>query len=87
MVVLFIFLVTGIKIWLKCNRIYYQGNQCDIFDCFRPDPNSNSFERPKACMNIGSGSPEFFPLADLKKYKYVVDDTIFFKVVVDTSDL
>ena len=63
-----------------------QGNQEHKIDSFRPDISSSSFQRPRNHMNVASGAPLFFPLEDLNKHKYVVDDTIFFKAVVDKSD-
>jgi len=58
-----------------------------VIDAFRPDPNSSSFQRPRREMNIASGCPLFFPLADLNKHAYIKDDAMFIKVIVDCSDL
>ena len=64
-----------------------QENIEHVTDAFRPDPNSSSFQRPRREMNIASGCPLFFPLSDLDKHAYVRDDTLFVKIIVDTSDL
>ena len=61
-----------------------QTNRQHIIEAFKSDINSNSFQRPKRNMNIASGCPLFFPLKDLNEHKYVVDDTIFFKAVVES---
>ncbi|KAM4625360.1 TNF receptor-associated factor 3 isoform 2-T2 [Polymixia lowei] len=56
-------------------------------DAFKPDPNSSSFRRPVAEMNIASGCPLFVAQPVLENGSYIKDDTIFIKVTVDTSDL
>ncbi|XP_034051477.1 TNF receptor-associated factor 3 [Thalassophryne amazonica] len=56
-------------------------------DAFKPDPNSSSFRRPVAEMNIASGCPLFVSQTILETGSYIKDDTIFIKVTVDTSDL
>ncbi|XP_028294687.1 TNF receptor-associated factor 3 isoform X2 [Gouania willdenowi] len=56
-------------------------------DAFKPDPNSSSFRRPGAEMNIASGCPLFVSQSVLETGSYIKDDTIFIKVTVDTSDL
>ncbi|XP_056445897.1 TNF receptor-associated factor 3 [Gadus chalcogrammus] len=56
-------------------------------DAFKPDPNSSSFRRPVAEMNIASGCPLFVAQTVLDTGTYIKDDTIFIKVTVDTSDL
>lgn len=56
-------------------------------DAFKPDPNSSSFRRPTAEMNIASGCPLFVSQPVLENGTYIKDDTIFIKVTVDTSDL
>ena len=58
-----------------------------ISDTFRPDPSSPSFKRPQSEMNIASGCPLFVSLATLDGGGYVKDDTMFIKIVVDTTDL
>ncbi|XP_014344042.2 TNF receptor-associated factor 3 isoform X1 [Latimeria chalumnae] len=56
-------------------------------DAFKPDPNSSSFKRPTGEMNIASGCPLFVAQTVLESGPYIKDDTIFIKVIVDTSDL
>ena len=64
-----------------------QDNVEHVIDAFRPDPNSSSFQRPRREMNVASGCPLFCPLAELSNHAYVRDDTMFLKIIVDTSDL
>ena len=64
-----------------------QDNVEHVIDAFRPDPTSNSFQRPKREMNIASGCPTFCPLSELNNYAYVRDDTMFFKIMIDTADI
>lgn len=59
-----------------------------IIDSFRPDPKSNSFQRPRSEMNIASGIPKFAPLSRFEKPDtYVKDDTMFIKVTVDFDNI
>ena len=64
-----------------------QDNIEHVIDAFRPDPNSSSFQKPARKMNIASGCPLFCSLSDLDKRSYVRDDTMFIKIIVDTSDI
>ena len=64
-----------------------QDNVEHVIDAFRPDPSSSSFQRPRRETNIASGCPMFCPLTELNNHAYVRDDTMFLKIIVDTSDL
>ena len=64
-----------------------QDNVEHVIDVFRPDPNSSSFQRPRRELNIASGCPLFFPLADISKHAYIKDDVMFIKIFVDCADL
>ncbi|XP_019619279.1 PREDICTED: TNF receptor-associated factor 2-like [Branchiostoma belcheri] len=66
-----------------------QNNREHEIDAFRPDPTSSSFQRPTSDMNIASGCPLFVPLSQLESssHAYVRDDTMYLRVIVDTSDL
>lgn len=61
----------------------------NVYDAFRPDPNSSSFRRPVSEMNIASGLPVFCPLGKLLSddHEYIKDNTMFIKIIVDTKDL
>ncbi|KAI0237876.1 TNF receptor-associated factor 3 [Lamellibrachia satsuma] len=59
----------------------------DLSDTFRPDPTSSSFRRPTTEMNIASGCPMFISHGDLQNSRFLKDDTIYMKIVVDTADL
>ena len=60
-----------------------QRGQDHITESFNPDPTSSSFWRPQTELNIASGLPRFAPLSVLHDRRYVVDDTIFFKAIID----
>lgn len=62
-----------------------RDNPENVVDAFRPDPTSSSFKRPSTEMNIASGCPLFMPLQQLDAAvgKYLKDDTIFIKIIVD----
>ncbi|CAF1098343.1 unnamed protein product [Adineta steineri] len=64
------------------------GEEKHVIDSFRPDIKSNSFQRPRSDMNIASGIPKFILLSMLEEEnsRYVRDDTMFIKVMVDMSD-
>ena len=64
-----------------------QDNVEHVIDAFRPDPNSSSFQRPRRETNIASGCPMFCSLTELNNHAYVRDDTMFLKIIVDTTDL
>ena len=64
-----------------------QDRQKDIFQSFRPDPSSSSFQRPINEMNVASGCPKFAPLSILENPSYVKDDTMFMKCCVDVSGI
>ena len=63
-----------------------QNNVEHVIDAFRPDRNSSSFQRPRREANIASGCPTFCSLSELSNHAYVRDDTMFVKVVVDTTN-
>ncbi|CAF1060189.1 unnamed protein product [Rotaria sordida] len=65
------------------------SQQRHIFDSFRPDIKSNSFQRPRSDMNTASGIPKFLPLTIIQQDNnpYVRDDTMFIKAIVDFSDI
>lgn len=64
-------------------------NRRHLSDTFRPDPTSSSFQKPTTAMNVASGCPLFVPHAILEATDglYLRNNTIFIKVVVDTTDL
>ena len=66
-------------------RLLNQNGGKDIVDGFLPDPTSSSFLRPKTDMNVASGCPRFVTHSDLRTGGFIVDDTVFIKVKVDTS--
>ena len=63
-----------------------QDNVEHVIYAFRPDPSSSSFQRPRGETNIVSGCPMFCSLTELNNHAYVRDDTMFLKIIVDTSD-
>ena len=65
------------------------GRNEHIIDSFRADARSNSFQRPRSEMNIASGLPKFVPLDVIlaDDNRFIRDDTIFIKVVIDFGNL
>ncbi|XP_074622762.1 TNF receptor-associated factor 2-like isoform X2 [Acropora palmata] len=58
-----------------------------VIDAFRPDPSSSSFQRPRRESNIASGCPLFCSLTMLNNHAYIREDTMFLRIIVDTSDI
>ncbi|CAF0726450.1 unnamed protein product [Adineta ricciae] len=62
-----------------------------VIESFRPDTRSASFQRPTSTMNIASGIPKFFSLANLdrtaERNRYIINDTMFIKVFIDFTGL
>ena len=58
-----------------------------VIQCFKPEATSSSFWRPESDMNVASGCPKFAPLSVLSNPSYVRDDTMFFKVLIETTTL
>ena len=66
--------------------IINQAGKKHVTDTFRPDPQSNSFQRPtQKEMNVASGCPMFIRLEQLLNGGFVKDDCIFLRTVVDSS--
>ena len=66
--------------------IINQAGKKHVTDTFRPDPQSNSFQRPtQKEMNVASGCPMFIRHEQLLSGGFVKDDCIFLRSVVDTS--
>ena len=66
--------------------IINQAGKKHVTDTFRPDPQSNSFQRPtQKEMNVASGCPMFIRQEQLLNGGFVKDDCIFLRTVVDTS--
>ncbi len=65
------------------------GAQKHHMDSFRPDTNSNSFQRPRSEMNIASGIPKFCPISLIQEEgnPYIRDDTMFLKIMVDFGEM
>ena len=65
-----------------------QEGKKHVTDSFRPDPHSSSFQRPgRREMNIASGCPMFIRQELLLNGGFVKDDSIYIRVMVETSDL
>ena len=60
-----------------------QNNEEHNVDAFRSDPESSSFQRPTNNMNVASGSPLFMPLDGLNNRRYIVNDAMSIKIIVD----
>lgn len=58
-----------------------------ITQSFMPDARSSSFQKPTKDMNIASGFPKFAPRSVLNEKRYSNNDTVYFKVKVDLSDI
>eukprot|EP00731_Ephydatia_muelleri_P022318 Em0014g909a len=50
---------------------------------FLPNPQSNSFEKPKDIFNLASGFPQFAPISVLTDSRFVKNDTMYFRVKLE----
>ena len=64
-----------------------QDQKKHLVQTFKPNLQSNSFQRPKSDMNVASGCPEFAKLSVLDDPSYVKDDVMYIKAIVDTSKI
>ena len=64
-----------------------QTHRKHIVQTFKPTPDSSSFKRPSSDMNVASGCPQFASIDVLRDDKYVKDETMFIKCIVDTSKI
>ena len=64
-----------------------QDQRKHLVQTFKPNLQSNSFQRPKSDMNVASGCPEFAKLSVLDDPSYVKDDIMYIKAIVDTSKI
>ena len=66
-----------------------QEHRKHIVQTFQPTPESSSFQRPTADMNVASGCPQFVKLSmlDDANCKYINEDVIYLKCIVDTSEI
>ena len=64
-----------------------QDQRKHLVQTFKPNLQSNSFQRPKSDMNVASGCPEFAKLSVLDDPSYVKDDVMYIKAIVDTSKI
>ena len=68
--------------------IINQTGKKHVTDTFRPDPQSNSFQRPtQKEMNVASGCPMFIRHEQLLTGGFVKDGCIFLRVMVEIADL
>lgn len=63
------------------------SGQTPLSDSFKPDPTSSSFQKPTTDMNIASGCPLFVSHTVLETPKFIKDDTLMIKFLVDLSNL
>ena len=59
----------------------------NIVKGFRPNPSSSCFQQPKTEMNNASGCPKFAPLSVLSNPRYVRNDTLYLKAIIDETQL
>ena len=53
---------------------------------FVPNPQSNSFEKPKDTFNLASGFPQFASISVLTDPRFVKNDTMYFRVKLEQPD-
>ena len=58
----------------------------DVVESIHPNPFSSSFQQPKSDINVASECPRFVSINELLQEGFIIDDTIFIEIKVDTSD-
>lgn len=53
---------------------------------FTPNPSSSSFQKPQDTFNIASGFPEFAPVSVLNDPLFAKNDTIYFRIKLDSPN-
>ena len=64
-----------------------QDKRKNIVGLLHPEPSHPSFQQPKTEMNLPAGFSKFAPLSVLSNPSYVRNDTLYLKVIVDTTGL
>ena len=64
-----------------------QDHRKHIVKTFKPTVESSSFQRPVSDMNVAFRCPRFAKLEVLEDDKYVKEDAIFIKCIVDTTNI
>ena len=54
---------------------------------FFPNPQSSSFEKPKNAFNLASGFPQFASISVLTDSSFVKNDTMYFRVKLESPDI
>ena len=63
------------------------GSGSHIVQCFKPEPSSSSFWKPTSDTNVASGCPRFAVMSIFNDNRYVKNDVMFFKVMIDIGNL
>ena len=72
----------------KVNLILFAFDHTNhLVRTLQPDPQSNSFQKPKTDMNDPKGFDKFANLSVLDDSNYVKDDVMYIKAIVDTSNI
>lgn len=77
------------RITLALIGIRPNGTQEIMSDTFSPDPTSASFHKPTSPMNVASGCPRFIAHKDIEapNSNYLINDSIYLKIYVDTLSI
>ena len=59
----------------------------DVTDQITPDPLSRCFQKPTTDMNVAMGCPRFIDQKEFLTGGFIVDGTVYIKVMVDTSNM
>ena len=64
-----------------------QTHRRHIWDRFQPDHDNPSFQRPKSDSNVPYSVPQFTELSVLDDERYVKDDVMYIKCIIDTTNM
>ena len=63
------------------------SNGIHIIQSFRPNSSTKGFGKPKKDMNTPCGCPKFAPMSLLRHPRYVKNNTLFIKIIVDKNGI
>ena len=64
-----------------------QTHRRHIWDHFQPDHDSPSFQRPQSDSNVPYNIPQFTELSVLDDERYVKDDVMYIKCIINTTNM
>ena len=68
-------------------HVVRSGQRWTCYRRLQARPKQQSFQQPKGDMNMASSCPTFCHLSELNNHTNVRDETMFLKVIIETTDI